>query len=81
MSKVPAVFYLPLASWTNVVLVLLVVCFLLLPSAVFAQSPNPPDRDQVKRWVEGIGKPSYSKRELASEQLKKLSGPSLELFA
>ncbi|MFN7878037.1 MAG: PDZ domain-containing protein [Pirellula sp.] len=55
-------------------------CFLLPTSSLFAQSPNPPDRDQVKRWVEELVSPNYSKRELASEQLKKLSGQSLELL-
>lgn len=55
----------------------LAVYFSLPPSALLAQPPQPPNRDEVKRWIEDLVSPNYSKRELASEQLKEHSGQSL----
>ncbi|MCU0719161.1 MAG: PDZ domain-containing protein [Pirellula sp.] len=49
-------------------------------SDLLAQSPDLENRDEIKRWVSDLLSPSYSRRELASEQLKRLAGQSLELI-
>ena len=58
----------------------LTICCFLTSAALLAQPPDSAGRDEIKRWVTDLVSPNYSKRELASEQLKRLAGQSLELI-
>ena len=58
----------------------LTICCFLTSAALLAQPPDSADRDEIKRWVTDLVSPNYSKRELASEQLKRLAGQSLDLI-
>jgi hypothetical protein len=46
---------------------------------LLAQPPESDNREEIKRWVADLVSPNYSKRELASEELKRLAGQSLDL--
>ncbi len=44
-----------------------------------AQPPDLDPREEIQRWVAELASPNYSKRELASDELKRLAAQSLDV--